>query len=173
MTPERMQSALLDAARVASAMLDGEEASLVISPRAMRYIASPDPQFQFLSGDYYDVDHAVFLRMKKLLLRLETLLPFECAAKLWVPVRGLPGHVTLAVQNGAVNRYWKWAQEKLPVPPEMETCFSGGAPVLVPDDGSGLITVLAPLEDSLGDVVALVEITARTPKSRKRAPAWS
>ena len=36
-----------------------------------------------------------------------------------------------------------------------------------------MLTALAPVRDSLGDVVALVEFTAKNPASKKLAPAWS
>jgi len=42
---------LRQTARVASVMVDGEEALRIITDRAMRYIANPDPAHVFLSGD--------------------------------------------------------------------------------------------------------------------------
>jgi hypothetical protein len=54
----------------------------------MHYIAHSDPEHRFLSGDYYDVEHAHFVWMKKMLLRLERLLDFSCSTSLWVQVGG-------------------------------------------------------------------------------------
>ncbi|HHN47108.1 MAG TPA: hypothetical protein ENN09_06670 [Planctomycetes bacterium] len=107
-------------------------------------------------------------------MRLERLMPFECSASLWVRVNGLEDHVTVAVQNGALHRYWKWAEEKRPLEGEMAHCMSSGEITeAAHDDTSRFLTVLAPVRDSLGDVVALVELTARNPAVKSLAPAWS
>ena len=91
--------ALSEVARVASVMVDGDEARRILTARAMHHIAHPDPDYRFLSADYYDVEHETFLRMKKTLLRLERLIQVRCCTALWVPVEGQEGQVTLAVQN--------------------------------------------------------------------------
>jgi hypothetical protein len=166
--------ALSNVARVASAMVDGDEARRIITERAMRYIAHPDPKHRFLSGDYYDVDHAVFLRMKKTLLRLERLLDFSCSTSLWISVEGLEGYVTLAVQNGNVHRYYRFGQEKLELPAEMAECVRTGQTVVAPvEHPSQTLTVLAPVFDSLGDVIGIVELSAPDPTSHASPPAWS
>lgn len=170
----KMLKALKEAARVASVMVDGDEARRIIAERALHYIANPDPAHRFLSGDYYDVDHAAFLRMKKMLLRLERLLPFQCGTSLWVLIEALPGHATVAVQNGSLHRYWKWAEEKRPLEPEMSECVRTGGIVVAPaGHPSRTLTVLAPVRDSLDDVVGFVEFTSRNPSSTALAPAWS
>ena len=165
---------LSEAARVASVMIDGDRARRIITERAMHYIAHPDPEHRFLSGDYYDVDHDSFLRMKKTLLRLERLLGFVCSTALWMPVEGLAGSVTLAVQNGSVHRYYRFGQEKLELPAEMSQCLETGRTVLAPlEHPSQTITVLAPVFDSLGDVAGVVELTTQHPDSQSPVPAWS
>ena len=58
---------LQSVARVAAAVVDGEEAQRIITERAIHYIANPNPQHRYMSGDYYDVNFETFLRMKKLL----------------------------------------------------------------------------------------------------------
>ena len=169
---KKIVAALKETARVASVMVDGEVAGRIISDRAHHYIANPDPQFRYATGDYYDVDHASFLSMKKTLLRLERLADFPCNASLWVRVKGLADHVTVAVQNGSLHRYWKWAEHKRELAGEMAECFASGEVTPAPEDDD-LVTVMAPVRDSLGEVVAVVELTAPNPKSAKLAPAWS
>jgi hypothetical protein len=167
-------NALTEAARVASIMVDGDEAKRIITDRAMHYISHPDPNHRFLSGDHFDVDHAHFLRMKKTLLRLERLLGFSCSASLWVNVEGLEGTVTLAVQNGSLHRYYRFGEEKLEAPAEMVECIGTGQTVVAPlEHPSQMLTVLAPIFDSLGDVSGAVELSALHPASRTEAPAWS
>jgi hypothetical protein len=169
----RMVKALTEVARVASAMVDGDEAKRILTDRAMRHVAHPDPEYRFLSGDYYDVDHDTFLRMKKTLLRLERLLDFACDTALWIRVKGMEEYVTLAVQNGAVHRYYRFGQEKMELPPEMAACIETGQTIVAPlEHASGTITVLAPVFDSLGEAAGVVELSAMHPRSRS-APAWS
>ena len=169
---KKVLSALKETARVAAVMVDGELAKRIIADRSHHYIANPDPKFRFLTGDYYDVDHASFLLMKKTLLRLEKLVDFPCNTSLWVRVKGLEDHVTVAVQNGSLHRYWQWGEHKRELAGEMAGCFACGEVTVAPED-ENLATVLAPVRDSLGDVVGVVELTSPNPKSKEMAPAWS
>jgi len=167
----RMLKTLGEVARVASVMVDGDEARRIITERAMKYLAAPsDPRHRFLSGDYYDVDLAAFLRMKKLLMRLECLADFKCGAKLWVKVEGLADHLTLAVQQGSAGRYYTFGQEKLRAEGELAECLGTGQVTAAPlEHPSRTVTVLAPVRDSLGDVVGLVELTAALPAPARPA----
>ena len=169
-----VHEALADVARVASVILDGDEARRIITDQAMAHIAQPDPAYRFLAGDYYDVDHAVFLRTKKLLLRLERLLDFACGTALWVPVPAREARVTLAVQNGTIHRYYRFGALAIEMPPEMEACMRTGQVVTVPpDEACAMWMVLAPVFDSLGDVAAVVTCSALDPNADTLAPAWS
>ena len=166
--------ALSKVARIASVMVDGDEARRILTERAMHHLAHPDPDYRFLSADYYDVEHETFLRMKKTLLRLERLNDGPCSTALWVPVVGLDGYVTLAVQNGSIHRYYRFGQAKMETPDEMRRCIEGKATVVAPlEQSSQTITVLAPILDSLGDVAGVVELSAQHPETQSLAPAWS
>ena len=166
--------ALVDLAKVASVMVDGEEAKRIITDDAFHHMTNKDPQYRFLSGDHYDVDHQAFLRIKKTLLRLSTLVDFPCDTSLWVKVKGLETRVTVAVQNGNLKRYWKWAEELRPIEGEMADCLRTGEVTIAPlDHPTGTVTVLAPVRDSLGDVVGFVELAARHPNAPAGEPDWS
>ena len=170
----RVLDALAQVARVAEVMIDGELAMRIITDRATHYIVNPNPQHRFLSGDYYDVDHDSFLLMKKTLLRLERLASFPCNATLWVRVRGADNLITAAVQNGQLHRYWRFGEDGRKPDGELAQCLSSGQITPAPADGSeDFLTVLAPIRDSLGDVVGCVELTAAHPASKLLAPAWS
>jgi len=151
-------------AEIAAGILDGEEAKRIITETAMHYIANPDPEHRFLAGDYYDVDRELFLRTKKLLLRLERLARgVEVDSSVWVPVPGQDA-VTTAVHNGVDHRYYTFGQETLPTPPEMREVFATGQIRQLPPDADGnrqQVTALAPIRDSLGQVVAVAEFTSR------------
>ena len=169
----RILDDLAKVARVAEAMIDGELAMRIITDRAAHYIANPNPQHRFLSSDYYDVDHAGFLLMKKTLLRLETLAGFACNATLWIRVKETD-LITAVVQNGQLHRYWTFGEEGRKPEGELAACLSTGRITPAPVDGSeDFLTVLAPVRDSLGDVVGCVEVTTAHPASKRLAPAWS
>jgi hypothetical protein len=151
---------LLRVARIATVLVDGDEASRIITDNAMFHLAHEDAKFRFLTLDHYDVDLDTFLRMKKLLLRLERLSPVECCASLWVPVPAT-GRMTLALQNGNVNRYYEFGQKTIALPEAMRTCLDRGEPVeLAPDEKRSVYTVLTPLFDSLEDPVAVLELSS-------------
>jgi hypothetical protein len=157
-------------AEIAAGILDGEEVKRIVSEQAMHYIANPDPNFIYLSGDYFDVDQELFLRNKKLLLRLERLGKVTMNGALWVPVPGQEA-VTLALHNGPYHRYYNFGMERLASPPEMKEVLEAGKVVSVsPSGDKNLATVLAPVRDSLGDVVGVVELTAPLDAP---PPAWS
>jgi hypothetical protein len=169
-----MLAAMQEAARVAAAMLDGEEAKLIVMERAFRQMASPNPKFPHMGGDYFDVDAAQFLRMKKSLLRLARLLDFEVGTTLWVPVKGRADHVTAAVHNGTLHRYWTFGQLLRKADGALAECLlSGIVTTVAPETDDRWLTVLAPVRDSLGDVAALVEITAMNPAADSLAPVWN
>jgi len=72
--------------------------------------------------------------------------------------------VTTAVHNGVNHRYYTFGQETLPTPPEMREVFATGQIRPLPPDSTGnrqQVTALAPIRDSLGQVVAVAEFTAR------------
>ncbi|MEW6756339.1 MAG: hypothetical protein AB1505_36010 [Candidatus Latescibacterota bacterium] len=172
--PGAVLAELVRLAEIVSGILDGEEVKRVITPQAMAHIANPDPEHVFLAGDYYDVDREVFLRTKKLLLRLERLARVPVDASVWVLVPGRDA-VTVAVHNGVSHRYYAFGQESLPIPPEMrEVLATGAVRQLGPQEdvrGSRrLVTVLTPVRDSLGDVVAVAELTSLL---AGRPPAWN
>lgn len=158
-------------AEIAAAILDGEEVKRIITDQAMHYVANPHPDHPFLAGDHYDVDAELFLRMKKLLLRIVTLSELDIGATVLVPV-GDTNWVTVALHNGTCFRYYMvFGQLKLETPGEIAEVLRTGRVVSVPpDDATPLATALGPIRDSLGDVVGVVELTSAVDGRRR---AWS
>ena len=156
-------------AEIASGILDGEEAKAIITEQAMGHIVHPHPEFRYMSGDYYDVDHAMFLRTKKLLMRIERLAKVAVCSALWLPVPQ-SDDVTVVVQNGPTHRYYAFGQIKQATPPEMKQVFETGEMRRAPAaDGGKCAAVLAPVRDSLGDVAAVLELSSPL----NRPPAWN
>ncbi len=157
-------------AEIAAGILDGEEVKRIITERAMRYVANPNPDHKYLGGDYFDVDHELFGRTKRLLIRIARLSGAQVSASAWVPVPG-QDKVTVAVHNGVRHRYYDFGQEAADTPLEMQEVLGTGEIVTVaPEPDRALATVLAPVRDSLGEVVAVIELTAPL---EGQAPAWS
>lgn len=170
----KMLDAMKELAAVAGAMVDGEEVLRIVTERAARYAASPDPKHRNMAGDYYDVDHATFLRMKKTLLRLLRLVDFRCNAVLWLALETLDGKITVVCNNDVLSRWCGFSRRTVPIEGDLAKCMESGE-VVVPDpeDDSEMLTVLAPVSDSLGDVVGLVELTAQHPAAKWIQPVYN
>lgn len=170
-TQQKKTEALLQVGRIASVMVDGDVSTRVITDRAMHYITRPDPKYRFLSADFYDVDHQNFLIIKKTLLRLQRLLPFYSSTSFWL--RFEKEEVIPVVLNNEMQRYYQfgWATP-FPMNDEMKQCCFEDKVVQSPEH-SDFITVLAPVKDSLQDVVGFVEITTWNPASDNHPPPWS
>jgi len=170
----KMLQALKDVARVASNMVDGDEARRIVTDRAAHYVANPDPKYRSLAGDYYDVDHATFLRVKKTLMRLQRLVDFRCNAVLWLTLDALEGKVTVVCNNGTLSRWHAFGRATVPIEGEISECMASKAIVVAgPTDKTDLLTVVAPVLDSLGDVVGVVELTAQHPSTKEIEPVWN
>jgi hypothetical protein len=157
-----ISSELSRVAGIATVIVDGDEASRILTDDAIFHLVHENTQYRFLSMDHYNVHIPTFQRMKKLLLRLERLSEIAVNCSLWVPL--LDGdRVTLVVQNGNVNRYYRFGQKVLETPDAMRRCFENGVSVSIgPDEERPVATVLAPVFNSLDDVSAVLELSAAT-----------
>jgi hypothetical protein len=152
---------LRELARIASVIIDGDEASRMITADAMYHLANENEAYRFLALDHYSVDHGAFERMKKLLLRFERLSEVDFNTTVWVPVIGVDNRVTVALQNGSINRFYEFGQKAITIPAPMKRCFSENVVVdILPDDAARVVTVLAPILNSLEEVSAVLELSA-------------
>ncbi len=155
---------------IASGIIDGEDVKGVVTEEAMAQIIRPDPKFPYMSGDSFDVDHELFLRVKKLLLRIARLGKVVASGSMWIPVPGTD-EATVILHNGVHHRWYDFGQVKLPTPPALKEVFATGELRKVPcEPGDKVATVVSPIRDSLGDVVGAVEYTASL---EGPAPVWS
>ena len=157
---KRVLQELRRVGEIAAVLVDGDEASRIITDDAMFHLARQDETHRFLTMDHYEVDHATFLRMKKLLLRIERLGEVGFCCSLWVPVPGTD-RVTLAVQNGNVNRYYEFGQSSIVLPDPMRACIEQREIIeLEPEEGCEVCTALVPILDSLEDLAAVLELSS-------------
>ncbi len=156
-----LERQLEDVARVATAMVDGDACQRMVTPRALAYMTKRIPRDQWAAADNYDVDDAAFIAVKKTLIRLSTLADFPLDVNLWLPAPGTPPRVQVAIRNrNELSQFWEWGLLSQEMFPEMRTVLATGARVTVKRE-PGLISVLSPVRNSLGEIVGVVEAVAR------------
>ena len=158
--PDRVRE-LDDAARVASVMLDGDLCRQIVTPRALEYMFKTDPRDRYLAGDNYEVNQEAFNSVKKTLIRISRLVSFPADANLWMPIAGHPDKIRVVIRNvHEMSQFWPWGALFQDMIPEMKTVLETGRRLTVTQK-PGWISVLAPVSDSLGDIVAVVEVATR------------
>ena len=156
-----MEARLNFVAEAATAMIDGDICLKIETPRSVKYAQLKDPRDPWRAGDNYDVDHRAFLETKKTLARLAHLCATPCDANLWMPVSYAPEKVTIVIRNvHEMSQFWEWGDLERQMPPEMKHVLNTGEQVTV-KRRPGMVSVLAPVRNSLADVVALVEVVTR------------
>jgi hypothetical protein len=147
-------------ARVATAVVDGDECEKIMTPRALQKMFRADPRDRWAGHDNFDVNDAPFLAVKKLLRRVATLASFPVDCNLWMSFRERPDLVQVLIrQVNEISAFWRFGDLYQPMPPEMKEVLASGKPKTVRQ--RGVVSVLTPGYNSGGDVVALVEVAAR------------
>jgi hypothetical protein len=149
-------------ARIATAMVDGDVCRRVQSARSAKLLLEQDPRDPFKASDNFDVNDDAFIATKKTLMRLARLCPSACDVNLWMPVPSSPPRIQILIRNVyEMSQFWKWGDLHQEMPVEMKQVLDSGQRVTV-RRRTGMISVLAPVYDSLGDVVGLVEVVSQT-----------
>lgn len=152
---------LREVARTASIMVDGDLCQRIVTARAMRFILKKDPRDRWAAQDNYDVHQAAFTQVKKTLLRLSRLVEFPCDVNLWMPIAANPPRIHVVIRNTHdLSQFWSFGQLTQKMIPEMKRVLDTGEIVVV-QKKPGWCSVLAPVRNSLGDIVALVEVASR------------
>jgi hypothetical protein len=162
LSPEQVQQELDYIARVATAMIDGDACRRIVTPRALEFMFKIDPHDRFLAGDNYDVNDAEFNAVKKTLIRLSRLAPFACDVNLWMPIPGHPDKIQVVIRNAhELSQFWVFGTIAQDLFPPMKTVLETGQRIAVKQT-PGMISVLAPIYDSMGGVAGLVEVVAHS-----------
>ncbi|SRR5579864_3618785 len=152
-----------DVARIASVMVDGDACRRIVTPRALEYLFKNDPRDQWAAGDNYEVNDESFIAVKKTLVRLSHLAPFPCDVNLWMPIGGHPDKMRIVIRNvNELSQFWPWGALYQDMIPAMKHVLETGGRVTVAEK-PGWVSVLAPVYDSLGDIVGLVEAVTQQP----------
>jgi len=156
-----MARELDEVARIATAMVDGDMCLRIVTPRALEYMFKQDPKDQWLAGDNYEVNDEAFISVKKTLIRLSKLAPFPCDVNLWMPLTGHADKVRVVIRNAhELSQFWPWGALYQEMIPQMKQVLETGRRVTVTEK-PGWVSVLAPVNNSLGDTVALVEAVSQ------------
>ena len=147
--------------RAATAMLDGDVCLRIETARSQKFASQKDPRDPWRAADNYDVNAAAFIQTKKTLIRLARLCPTACDVNLWMPVKSQPGSGQIVIRNmHEMSQFWKWGDMLPPLPPEMKRVLDEGVSVTVRQT-PGMTSILAPVYDSLGDIVAVAEVVTK------------
>lgn len=158
-----MERELDSVARTASVMVDGDVCQRIVTARAMASILDKNPRDKWLASDNYDVEAEPFIQTKKTLARLARLVAFPADVNLWMPLPGQPAlsrvHIVIRGVN-ETSQFWPWGALHQEMPAPMKRVLNTGKRETVKEK-PGLISVLTPVSNSLGDIVGLVEVVAR------------
>ncbi|HEY1948698.1 MAG TPA: hypothetical protein VGG97_16940 [Bryobacteraceae bacterium] len=149
---------LEDVARSATVMLDGDICLRIETARSTKFLVQTDPRDPWRAGDNYDVNAGAFIQTKKSLMRLARLCPEPCDVNLWMPVHQRPNRIQIVIRNvHELSQFWKWGDLDQDLPPEMKRVLDTAARETVRRT-PGMTSVLAPVYDSMGDVVGVAEV---------------
>jgi hypothetical protein len=140
---KQTEARLRRVAHAASVLLDGEEFKAVPIDPALN------------TGDDYRVDHEKFIRVKRTLLKLKRLEEGDVGLTTWRPFgEGQAEQVVpvdlhpLPVRPG-----------NHPISPAMAAAFGGGTALQeLTCEGHPVLSICAPIRDSMEDVVGVVEV---------------
>jgi hypothetical protein len=78
-----------------------------------------------------------------------------------MPVKEKPAQIQIVIRNVyEMSQFWTWGALTQDMPAEMKTVLDSGKRVSV-RRRPGMLSVLAPVHDSLGDTVGLVEVVSQ------------
>lgn len=179
-TQESLSRDLEEVARIATIMVDGDVCQRIMTERALRKMFVVDPKDRWAASDNFDVDHQSYIQSKKTLIRLARLLPYPVDCNLWMllepnrdrkmpvePSRDRKGgdsnatKLQILIRNRyEMSQFWTWGVLVQDATPEMLDVLAHARQRTVSKDGN-LVSVLAPVYNSLGEIVGLVEVVGR------------
>lgn len=154
------QRDLREIARVATIMIDGDVCQRIVTPRALAHMLRSDPRDEWQAGDNYDVNDGTFIQTKKALIRLAMMASYPVDVNLWMPVPTTQ-NIQLVIRNKYdLSQFWNGELQQ-EMPPEMQEVLKTGNTLTVQKTPE-MLSVLAPVRNSLGQIVGLVEVVSST-----------
>lgn len=160
-TKESVTKDLEDVARVATVMIDGDVCQKIMTERALQKLFLVTTRDQWAASDNFDVNFEPYLQTKKTLMRLSMLLPYPVDCNLWMGFRDHPNKIQILVRNRhEMSQFWTWGALTQDIPSAMKDVLTNGKPQTIAG-AKDFISVLTPVRNSLGEIVALVEVVSR------------
>jgi len=157
---DTQQRDLQEIARVATVMVDGDVCQHIVTQRALQHMLRSDPRDEWQAGDNYDVHAAPFIQTKKTLIRLAMLAPYPVDVNLWMPVPNTQDIQVVIRNKYNLSLFWRGGLEQA-TPPEMHEILQTGKTLII-QKSPGMLSVLAPVRNSLNEIVGLVEVVSST-----------
>ena len=150
-------------AKTATVMVDGDVCQRIVTPRALEYMLRNPSRDQWADGDNYEVNDAAFVAVKKTLIRLAKLADFPVDVNLWMPLTPDLSKVQVVIRNRyEMSQFWPWGKLFQDTPAPMFPVLKDGKRLTVTGK-NGFISVLAPVRNSLDEIVGLVEVVTKVP----------
>ena len=148
-------------AKVAEVMIDGDVCQRIPTRRALEYMLKNPSRDKWADADNYDVDDASFISTKKILIRLSQLVDYPIDVNLWMPLKADLSVVHIVIRNkNEMSQFWPWGKLFQETPKTMRTVLETGQRITVTEK-PGFVSVLAPVRNSVGDIVGLAEVVSR------------
>jgi len=160
---EKLMRDLDEVARAATIMVDGDLCQKIMTARASARMTVVDPKNRWAASDDFEVNHEAYIQTKKTLIRLSRLVSYPCDVNLWMPLEKSPGKIQILIRNAnELSQFWSWGALYQDMIPAMREVLETGQRRAVAEK-PGMVSVLAPVSNSLGDIVGLVEVVSRLP----------
>jgi hypothetical protein len=164
LSQDSIKQKLQQVAKVASVMVDGDVCQRIVTPRALEYMLRNPSKDRWADADNYDVNDAAFVSTKKTLIRLSNLSDVPVDVNLWMPLKQDLSVVHIVIRNRyEMSQFWPWGKLSQDTPTVMRKVLTDGVTEVVAASDSGYVSVLAPVRNSLDDIVGLVEVVTKTP----------
>ena len=155
---------LHEIARAVTCMVDGETVKNVITERSQEKIFQVDPRDKWAAGDNWDYNHEPFIKVKQTLQRAAYLAPGHVTCNLYMPAMANPKKWCLVMNTvyGGKQMMTSAPSNAVAADPDRELVqvFMTGRRLEVSRQ-PGQYSVLTPVYDSEGEIVAVVEVFTR------------
>lgn len=150
-------------ARTVTCMVDGELVKNILTERAQEKAFTVDPRDPWVGGDNWDYNHEPFQRTKQTLSRATCLAAGTVGCTLYMPAPANPRKWHLLLNTAFGARQMMAGADLIAADPDPELLqvFHTGRRVAVTKVAENY-SVLTPVYDSMGQVVAVVEVCTRT-----------
>ena len=149
--------------RIACVMVDGDLCRQIMTRRSLERMFVVDPKDPWAASDDFNVNHEPYIQVKKTLIRLSRLLTYPCDVNLWMPFENRPDKIQILIRNANEwSQFWTWGDLNQDMIPVMKQVLETGVRQTVTQK-AGMISVLAPVRDSLDEIVGLVEVVSLDP----------